>query len=64
MIPLSPRLLCCASMITGDFVCDIGTDHAFLPVYLVMSGKCTEAIATDIREDPTDSDGRIPKGAG
>ena len=55
MIPLSPRLLCCASMITGDFVCDIGTDHAFLPVYLVMSGKCTEAIATDIREGPLET---------
>lgn len=52
MIPLSPRLLCCASFITGDFVLDIGTDHAFLPVYLVRSGKCSQAIATDIREGP------------
>lgn len=52
MIPLSPRLLCCASLISGDFVLDIGTDHAFLPVYLVMSGKCREAFATDIREGP------------
>ena len=52
MIPLSPRLLCCASLITGDFVCDIGTDHAFLPVYLVKGGKCRQVIATDIREGP------------
>lgn len=52
MIPLSPRLLCCAAFVTGDFVCDIGTDHAFLPAYLVKSGRCSEVIATDIREGP------------
>jgi len=52
MVPLSPRLLCCASLIAGGFVCDVGTDHAFLPVYLVMSGKCAQVIATDIREGP------------
>ncbi len=55
MIPLSPRLLCCASFVTGDFVLDIGTDHAYLPVYLVMSGKCREAIATDVRQGPLES---------
>lgn len=52
MIPLSPRLLCCASMIKGDFVCDIGTDHAYLPAYLVKSGKVRQALATDIRKGP------------
>lgn len=55
MIPLSPRLLCCASMVTGSFACDIGTDHAYLPVYLIMSGKCTQVLATDIRSGPLDS---------
>ena len=52
MIPLSPRLLCCASFVTGDFVCDIGTDHAYLPAYLVTSGKCRQAVATDVRTGP------------
>ena len=55
MIPISARLLTCASMVTGDFVCDIGTDHAYLPVYLVMSGKCRQVIATDIKEGPLSS---------
>ena len=52
MIPLSPRLLACASMITGDTVCDIGTDHAYLPAYLIKSGKCSRVIATDVKEGP------------
>lgn len=52
MIPLSPRLLCCASMIQGNFVCDIGTDHAYLPAYLIKSGKARQVIATDIRKGP------------
>lgn len=52
MIPLSPRLLCCASMIQGKYVCDIGTDHALLPIYLIKSNRCDHVIATDIREGP------------
>ena len=55
MIPLSPRLLCCASMVTGSYACDIGTDHAYLPVYLIMSGKCAHVLATDIRTGPLES---------
>jgi len=55
MIPLSPRLLCCASMIQGSVVCDIGTDHAYLPAYLITSGKCSEVIATDIKTGPLES---------
>ena len=52
MIPLSPRLLCCAAMVQGSYACDIGTDHALLPIYLVKSGKCTQVLATDIKEGP------------
>ena len=55
MIPLSPRLLCCASMLKGDFVCDIGTDHAYLPAYLMMSGKAKQVIATDVKPGPLES---------
>ena len=52
MIPLSPRLLTCASMVKGRTVLDIGTDHAFLPAYLITSGKCDHAIATDVKPGP------------
>lgn len=55
MIPISPRLLCCASMLKGKVVCDIGTDHAYLPAYLVTSGKAGEVIATDLRPGPLES---------
>lgn len=31
---------------------DIGTDHAYIPVCLCLSGKCQSAIASDIRKGP------------
>ncbi|MBR6762019.1 MAG: SAM-dependent methyltransferase [Oscillospiraceae bacterium] len=52
MIPISARLLCCASMVKGDYVCDIGTDHALLPVYLIRSGRCSRVLATDVKQGP------------
>lgn len=52
MIPLSARLLCCASYVKGDYACDIGTDHALLPVYLIRSGRCDRVLATDIKQGP------------
>lgn len=32
----------------GATVCDVGTDHAFIPVELLLSGKCKGAVITDI----------------
>lgn len=49
---LDKRLALCASMVTGDNVCDIGTDHGYLPCELVSSGKCSRATAADINEKP------------
>lgn len=50
------RLLCAASLVRqGSRVADIGTDHAYLPIYLVESGRCVSAIASDIRVGPADS---------
>lgn len=34
--------------------CDIGTDHAYIPVCLTLSGKCETAIASDIRKGPVE----------
>lgn len=36
----------------GSVVADIGTDHAYLPVYLVESGICDKAFACDIKRGP------------
>lgn len=35
-----------------DIVCDIGTDHGYIPIYLVKSGRCKRAIASDIGRGP------------
>lgn len=32
----------------GAFVCDVGTDHAIIPIELIKSGKCPQALVTDI----------------
>ncbi|MCD7732943.1 MAG: class I SAM-dependent methyltransferase [Oscillospiraceae bacterium] len=49
---LSKRLLCCSEMVLGEVLADIGTDHAWLPIYLVENGKCERAYACDIAEGP------------
>lgn len=50
---LTPRLAAAAEM-AGKCECfaDIGTDHAYLPIYLYMTGKCKTAIASDIGKGP------------
>ena len=53
MIKLSKRLLMVGDMVRkGSVLADIGTDHAYLPVYLIQKGVCPEAIAADLREMP------------
>lgn len=52
-IKLSNRLRTAASYVrSGAFVADIGTDHAYLPIYLVTSGTAKRALASDINEGP------------
>ena len=49
---LSERLQVIADLIEyGETMADIGTDHGFLPVYLIKTGKCPYAIATDISQN-------------
>lgn len=36
----------------GSYPADIGTDHAYIPIYLIRMGICNKAIATDIRKGP------------
>ncbi len=50
---LNPRLQACADYLQlGGVMCDVGTDHALLPVYAVEQGICTQAIAADIGAGP------------
>ena len=51
-IKLDPRLSLAASFVSGRVAADIGTDHAYIPIYLLTSGKCSYAIASDINEGP------------
>ena len=55
-LPISKRLLCCASMVSpGARVADIGTDHGYLPIYLLQNGIAQSCIASDINPAPLDS---------
>lgn len=39
----------------GNAVADIGTDHAYLPAYLVLNGISPKALACDVRKGPLDN---------
>lgn len=55
-IELGSRLLECASLVRENTaLADIGTDHAYLPISLVLSGKIKSAIAADIAKGPLNS---------
>ena len=50
---LTPRLQAIADQVpAGAVFADIGTDHAYLPVWLLLSGRIRHAIAADLREGP------------
>lgn len=49
----SQRLNSIASLVRKNrYTADVGTDHAYLPVLLVLSGVTNRAVASDINEDP------------
>lgn len=35
-----------------DMIADIGTDHAYIPIYAVQQGICKRALAADLRKGP------------
>ncbi len=56
MIKLSPRMMMAAQLVRpGRCVCDIGTDHAYLPAYLVLNGISPSALACDIGKGPLEN---------
>ncbi|MDO5338869.1 MAG: class I SAM-dependent methyltransferase [Eubacteriales bacterium] len=55
MVRISDRLRTVAHMCDkGAVVADIGTDHGYLPIYLVQEGIAPSAIAMDLRKGPLD----------
>lgn len=50
---LSKRLQAVADLVgKGLVVADVGTDHGYIPIYLIESGKCEKAFAMDVNEGP------------
>lgn len=50
---LTPRLRSIADQVPqGAKFADIGTDHGYLPVWLILNGVIETAIAADLREGP------------
>lgn len=53
MVKLSKRLQAIADLVTeGNRVADIGTDHAYIPIYLMKAGRIPGAVAMDVNEGP------------
>ena len=50
---LSKRLKAVAELVTpGQKIADIGTDHAYIPIWLVEEKRAVSAIAMDINQGP------------
>lgn len=55
-LTLSNRLLaCCGYVAAGDRVADVGCDHGYLGIYLLLEGIASFVIASDINEKPLES---------
>lgn len=53
MVKLSKRLQAVADLVTdGSCICDVGTDHAYIPIYLVQNHRIPKALAMDVNKGP------------
>lgn len=56
LFQLEPRLSLCASLVrNGTRLADVGTDHAYLPIWLIRQGVVEQAAAGDIRPGPLEA---------
>lgn len=56
LFQLGPRLALCASLVReGKALCDVGTDHGYLPIWLLKAGRIPRALACDINQGPLDA---------
>lgn len=49
---LDARLATARQFVRGGRLADVGTDHAYLPVALLLSGSVADAVASDVRPGP------------
>ncbi|MCI5753617.1 MAG: class I SAM-dependent methyltransferase [Clostridiales bacterium] len=64
-ITLSRRLAALAALVPqGSCPVDVGTDHGYLPAWLLQNGVCSRAYATDLRSKPLESAMRTAQAAG
>lgn len=62
---LTPRLRSAAALVRQDAVfADVGTDHAYLPIFLLTEGLVRFSYCTDINEGPLASARRNAEAAG
>lgn len=51
---ITPRLKCIINHTNGIKIADIGTDHAYIPIYLIQNNMAEYVIAGDVRKGPVD----------
>jgi tRNA (adenine22-N1)-methyltransferase len=56
MIELNGRLKAIADFIPScETLIDVGTDHAYIPIYAAGKGLCKRAVASDVRKGPVEA---------
>lgn len=53
MVKLSKRLAAAAALVSGGArLADVGTDHGYVPIYLMQQQRISSAVAMDLRKGP------------
>lgn len=58
MIPLNQRLKNVSKYIIGDLLADIGSDHAYLPIFAIENNLTKQAIAGEVIKGPFEASQR------